>query len=209
MEDKLRKRKGQHSKKGREKISKEQAKKEPKPIDVKDKSVEVNGKNKSLRRNIKLLILKIIFIVILFYITFFYIFGVTRMKNLAMRPSIEPGSLVIYYRLEKSYVPGDVVTFRKDGKRYVLRIIATANQTVYVNSDKEFIVSEGSEQHRIYFENVIPEESKVTYPCKVGKNQVFVAGDYRTETDDSREFGPIDVDIIDGKVISFLKTKDI
>ena len=75
--------------------------------------------------------------------------------------------------------------------------------------DGEFITSDGNEQHQTYFENIIPEGSNITYPYKVGNNQVFVVGDYRVETEDSRIFGAIDMDIIDGKVISLLQTKDI
>ncbi|MBQ3408640.1 MAG: signal peptidase I [Clostridia bacterium] len=168
-----------------------------------------NKKRKQLMKNIRFLIIKFLFIVLLFYITFFYLFGLTRMKNLAMKPSIEPGSLVLYYRLDKDYHVGDVVTFQKDGKRYVLRIVATQNQTVSLNMDGEFITSDGNEQHQTYFENIIPEGSNITYPYKVGNNQVFVVGDYRVETEDSRIFGAIDMDIIDGKVISLLQTKDI
>lgn len=178
----------------------------------KEKKKHVKNKNKDRQRlikNIRILVIKTLFIILLFYITFFHIFGVTRMKDLSMRPTIEPGSLVLYYRLDKDYHVGDVVTFEKDGKRYVLRIIATQNQTVSLNTNGEFITSDGNEQHQTYVENIIPEDSKITYPYKVGNNQVFVAGDYRVETEDSRTFGAIDMDIIDGKVISLLQTKDI
>lgn len=166
-------------------------------------------KRKELLNNIEVLIIKVFFIVLLLYITFFYIFGLTRMNNLYMRPTIEPGSLVIYYRLDKNYHVGDVITFKKDGKRYVSRIVATQNQTLSLDLDNEFSTSDGNEQHQTYFKNVIPENSKIKYPYKVGNNQVFVVGDYRIEVDDSRIFGAIDMSIIDGKVISLLQTKDI
>lgn len=172
--------------------------------------INVKRKNRrQLIRNIRVLVVKTLFIIILFYITFFHIFGVTRMKNIEMKPAIQPGSLVLYYRLDRDYHVGDVVTFNKDGKRYVLRIIATQNQTVSLNTNGDFITNEGNEQPQIYFENKIPEGSTITYPYKVGSNQVFVVGDYRVETEDSRMFGAINIDTIDGKVISLLQTKDI
>lgn len=173
-----------------------------------NRRVEIK-KRKALLRNVEVLIIKVIFIILLLYITFFYIFGLTRMSNIEMRPTIEPGSLVIYYRLDKDYHVGDVVTFRKDGKRYVLRIVATQNQTLSLDLNNEFITNDGNEQHQTYLKNVIPESSKITYPYKVGNNQVFVVGDYRIESEDSRMFGAIDISIIDGKVISLLQTKDI
>lgn len=178
----------------------------------KERKERISNKKQNKQRlkgNIRVLVVKTVFIILLFYITFFVLFGVTRMKDLSMRPTIEPGSLVLYYRLDKDYHVGDVVTFEKDGKRYVSRIIATQNQTVSLNANGEFVTSDGNEQHQTYFENIIPEDSKITYPYKVENNKVFVAGDYRVETEDSRIFGAIDMNIIDGKVISLLQTKDI
>lgn len=176
---------------------------------LKKEKLEKEKNRKRLINGIKTLTIKIIFIAILIYIMFFYLFGLSRTNNLSMKPTINPGSLILYYRLDKDYHVGDVVTFTKDGERYVLRIVATSNQTVSLNVQGEFMTNEGNDQHQTYFENIIPEDSKITYPYKVGPNQVFVVGDYRIETNDSREFGAIDVDLIDGKVISILQTRDI
>ena len=176
---------------------------------LKKEKLEKEKHKKRLKNGIKTLVIKIIFIAILIYVMFFLIFGLTRMNDLAMKPSINSGCLVLYYRLDKEYHVGDVVTFKKDGKRYVLRIVATQNQLLSINTQGEFMTSEGNEQPQTYFENLLPEESKIKYPYQVGENQVFVVGDYRLETEDSREFGAIDVSLIDGKVISFLQTRDI
>ena len=171
-----------------------------------------NEKEKNKKRlisGIRALVVKIIFTIVLLYIMFFVVFGLTRMNDISMKPAINSGCLVLYYRLDKDYQVGDVVTFKKDGKRYVSRIIATQNQTISLNVEGDFMTSDNNEQSQIYFDNVIPENSNVKYPYKVGENQVFVAGDYRLEINDSREFGAIDMSLIDGKVISFLQTRDI
>lgn len=175
----------------------------------KKQKAEKEKQKKKLKNAIKTLVIKIIFIIIMIYVMFFLIFGLTRMSDLSMKPTINSGCLVLYYRLDKDYHVGDVVTFKKDGKRYVSRIVATQNQTLSLNVQGDFMTNEANEQHQTYFDNYIPENSPIKYPYKVGSNQVFVAGDYRLETDDSREFGAIDVSLIDGKVISFLQTRDI
>ena len=164
---------------------------------------------KLILENIKLLAIKIIFIVILIYVVFFWVFGVTRLKDRAMKPNVADGDLLLYYRLDKNYEIEDIVTFKKDDKRYVLRIIATAGQTITLNSDGDFIIDGGTEKHQTYFKNEIPENSQITYPYTVEPNHVFVVGDYRLDTNDSRTFGAIDVSIIDGKVISLLQTKNL
>lgn len=177
--------------------------------ELKKEKLEKEKNRKKIINGIKTLIIKVLFIAIIIYIMFFYLFGLARMNNLSMMPTINPGSLILYYRLDKDYHVGDVVTFTKDGQRYVSRIVATQNQTLSLNVQGEFMTNEGNEEHQTYFENIIPSDSKITYPYKLGQNQVFVVGDYRIETDDSREFGAIDVDLIDGKVISILQTRDI
>lgn len=175
----------------------------------KKQKAEKEKQKRKFKNAIKTLIIKIIFIIVIIYVMFFLIFGLTRMSDISMKPTINSGCLVLYYRLDKEYHVGDVVTFRKNGKRYVSRIVATQNQKLSLNVEGDFMTNEGNDQPQTYFENYIPENSPIKYPYQVGSNQVFVVGDYRLETDDSREFGAIDVSLIDGKIISFLQTRDI
>lgn len=166
-------------------------------------------KKKLIIDNIKMLIRKTVFIVLLFYVLFFHIFGFTRIPDQSMSPSIAAGDLLLYYRLDRDYNVGDVVTFMKDGKRYSLRIVAKEGQVISTNTEGEFLVDGDLEDYPLYLKNVIPKMSSIQYPYTVEKGKVFVVGDYRSYTKDSREFGAIDMSIIDGKVISFLQTKDI
>ena len=166
-------------------------------------------KKQLLKENIIMLVKKTVFIILLFYLLFFHIFGFTRIPNDSMAPTIAAGDLLLYYRLDKNYNVGDVVTFVKDGKRYHLRVIATAGQIVSLNTEGEFLVNGDLEAQQTYLKNVIPKKSGIHYPYVVGKGKVFVVGDYRSSTKDSRIFGAIDTKIIDGKVISLLQTKGI
>lgn len=179
-------------------------------LDLEEHKDNKKSKNNSLLLiNIKVLIRKFIFIVLLFYILFFHIFGFTRIKDNAMSPNIADGDLLLYYRLDKNYTIGDVVTFKENDKRYVLRIIAVGGDTVTVNSSGDFLVNGEVEYHKTYLKNNFPKEKNISYPYKVPKNKVFVIGDYRSEYRDSRILGAISIKKIDGKVISLLQTKDI
>lgn len=172
--------------------------------------ISKNNKHKSIMKdNIKMLIRKFIFIVLLFVLLFGFIFGFTRVNNISMSPSIVPGNLLLYYRLDKDYSIGDVVIFERNNKKYILRVIALENQVITLNSDDEFLIDGELETHKTYFENSFPIGSKVKYPYRVPKGKVFVVGDYRNDSSDSRSFGAIDKSIIKGKVISLLQTKDI
>jgi len=172
-------------------------------------SVVKKKKKELLKENILMLVKKTAFIILLFYVLFFHIFGFTRISNQSMAPNIAAGDLLLFYRLDKDYNVGDVVTFVKDHKRYHLRIIATEGQVVSLNTEGEFLVNGDLETHETYVKTVIPKNSKISYPYVVGKGKVFVVGDYRNSSNDSRLFGAIETRIIDGKVISLLQTKDI
>lgn len=173
-------------------------------------SISKNNKHKSIMKdNIKMLVRKFIFIVLLFVVLFGFIFGFIRMNNISMSPSIVPGNLLLYYRLDKNYSVGDVVIFERNNKKYILRVIALENQVITLNSDDEFLIDGELETHKTYFENSFPIGGKVKYPYRVPKGKVFVVGDYRNDSADSRSFGAIDKSIIKGKVISLLQTKDI
>jgi signal peptidase I len=158
---------------------------------------------------IKPLIIKIVCMLIFFYITLFMVFGITKIKDISMRPSIEPGTMLIYYRLDNNYNVGDVVTFVKDNKRYNLRIIGKENDIISINLDGELINNNSNELPKTYMKNIIPNNSSITYPYRVGKNKLFLVGDNRLYTNDSREFGAIDISLIEGKIIGLLQTKAI
>ena len=49
----------------------------------------------------------------------------------------------------------------------------------------------------------------LTYPYRVAGDSVFVLGDYRTQTEDSRNFGSIPLDDVEGKVITYLRRRGL
>lgn len=47
-----------------------------------------------------------------------------------MKPAIKDGDLVMYYRLDKRFISGDVAVFKDDGRTTVGRVVAVAGDTV-------------------------------------------------------------------------------
>lgn len=159
--------------------------------------------------NLKDLIIKIILIVGIVYVVFTYGFGMLRMKGVSMVPSISDGDLVVFYRLDKKYKSGDIVVFNNKKDTYCLRIVATEGQTVDINGEGDLIINGHIEEEQTYFKTPEAEDSEIQFPYIVESGKIFVIGDYRKETKDSRIFGAINKNDIEGKVISILRTKNV
>ena len=74
----------------------------------------------------------IIFAIILIF-TFLY--GIARINDVSMKPAIKDGDLVMYYRLDKRFVSGDVAVFEDNGRNTTGRVVAVAGDTVDITKD--------------------------------------------------------------------------
>jgi signal peptidase I len=117
----------------------------------------------------------------------------------------------------KPYVPkrGEVIIFVESGltefgssssKQLIKRVVGLPGDHVVIQGGKITIYNdehpEGFEPDKsIPFGHIVPEESDVRdLDVTVRKNQVFVCGDNRPNSLDSRTFGPIEVSQIVGKL---------
>lgn len=159
--------------------------------------------------NVRELVFKFIVILCVAYLIFTYCFGMLRMKGISMVPSISDGDLVVYYRLEKDYKSGDIVVFDNGTDTHVLRIVATEGQSVDINGSGDLMINGHVEEEQSYFKTKEAEDSEIKFPYVVEAGKIFVIGDYRKESKDSRIFGAIDKKEIKGKVLSILRTKNV
>ena len=155
------------------------------------------------------LALKILVISLIGYIVFGVLFGIRRMNDQSMNPSIKEGSLIVFYRMDKNYNVGDVIVFENNNKEYILRIVAKSGQEVNINEDSELLVDKLPEEHQTFYETKAKEESNIEYPYIVETGKVFVMSDYRLTKDDSRMFGAVPIEKIKGKVIGKVQIRNI
>lgn len=133
---------------------------------------------------------------------------IMRVDGPSMRETLQNDDkmLVLNAALNGAYHSGDVVVLRKGtfagGEPIVKRVIATAGQTV----DIDFIT--GS----VYVDDVLLEESYIReptyldegteFPLTVPEGAIFVMGDNRNDSDDSRDpaLGTVDTRYVIGRV---------
>ena len=109
-----------------------------------------------------------------------------------------------------SFDAGDIViiqreTFR-DGEPIVKRIIATEGQTVDIDFDAGVVYVDGAALEEDYIRQPTHLEEGLEFPVTVPEGCVFVLGDNRNDSDDSRDpdLGPVDTREILGRAVALL-----
>ena len=162
----------------------------------------------SLAQDIIQLLLKIVILILVIFLIFTFLYGIVRINDISMKPSIKDGDLVVYYRLDHRFISGDVAVFEKDDKTTTGRVVAVAGDTVDITKDG--LTINGAEQisQDIYFDTT-RFKNGVDFPLTVKEGQVFVLGDNRPKASDSRIYGCIDLKDIRGKVIAIIRSRGI
>jgi len=143
-------------------------------------------------------------------ITFLY--QPVRVEGTSMLPRLEDHDRLFInkfvYRIS-SIRRGDVVVFhypRDPEKSYIKRVIALPGDRISIERGRVYV--NGTMLHESY----VPEEYRDTRSLAeivVPEDAYFMMGDHRSISSDSREFGPVDRDLIYGKaVFVYWPTKD-
>lgn len=168
------------------------------------KTVTTVTKKKKLGPLAKLLI-KIAVLVIIVVIVLTWILGLHRMTGNNMFPFVKDGDLCIAYKLD-DYTTGDVVLYRNDeGKMKLGRIVAVGGQSVDFPKDGGYTVDGYQPSEEITYQTFGADGVK--YPIDVGEDEAFIMNDFRSDTDDSRQFGCVKKSDIDGKLLFLIRRR--
>lgn len=182
--------------KNEKKRAKQSRKKVVKPV--------TDKKKKKLGPLAKLLI-KITVLTIIVVIVLTWILGLHRMTGNNMFPFVKDGDLCIAYKLD-DYTTGDVVLYRNDeGKMKLGRIVAVGGQSVDFPKDGGYTVDGYQPSEEITYQTFGADGVK--YPIDVGEDEVFIMNDFRSDTDDSRQFGCVKKSDIDGKLLFLIRRR--
>ncbi len=164
------------------------------------------NKQLSIKEEVLFLLLKIGLIVFLFLVLFWGVFGIYRCKDQSMSPALKYGDLVVFYRLQKEYQISDVVVVKKEGTTQTRRIIAKAGDEVDITKEGLKINGYLQQEKEIYVET-LPFVGGIDFPIKLKEKEYFVLGDCRSDAEDSRVYGAIKQNEIQGSVITFLRRR--
>jgi signal peptidase I, bacterial type len=162
----------------------------------------------TLLQDIVYLLLKITAIVAAVVLLFTFIFGVMRVTDIAMKPTVQDGDLVIFYRLDKEYVASDPVVLSYEGEKQIRRVVAVAGDTVDI-TEGGLVINGSLVQELDIREETLRFEDGISFPITIEEGQVFVLGDGRNDSVDSRLYGAVDINDTLGKVMTILRRRNI
>ena len=177
---------------------------------------EVENKNKSDEKStiksdffdwLEILVSAIILLVVLF--TFF--FKIVIVDGPSMKNTLHNGERIIISNIGGEAKYGDIVVVSRNQNNVVgnsdasapiiKRVIATAGQTVDIDFEKGIVYVDGVALEEPYVKTPTNLYFDITFPVNVPDNCVFVLGDNRNDSTDSRSSRIGDAGMIDKRYI--------
>ncbi len=133
-----------------------------------------------------------------------FLYQPVRVEGTSMLPSLEDQDRVfinkIAYRVGEIH-EGDVVVFqypRDHAKSYIKRVIALPGDDLRIDHGRVYV--NGVRLKEPYLQRNFADERSQP-EMVVPPNEYFVMGDHRSISSDSRDFGPVDRELIYGKAV--------
>jgi signal peptidase I len=160
-------------------------------------------------KDLLFLLVKIIVIILAYISLFTFLFGIVWYHDPSMEPAVKDGDLVIFYRYDKNgYLPQDVIVLQIDGEKQVRRVVAKAGDTVDI-TEEGLMINGALQQEPEIYQRTERFDGGVNFPLTVPEGQVFVLGDSRKESADSRIYGCVKIKDTLGKVMTVIRRKCI
>ncbi len=140
-----------------------------------------------------------------------FIFQAYEIPSGSMEDTIMTGDMVfsekISYYLDDPK-QGDIVTFKDPelpSRTLIKRVIATGGQTVDLKDGSVYVdgkrLSEPYTNGQMSYPLTSAYGKTITYPYKVPDNEIWVMGDNRENSQDSRYFGSVPISTVTGKAV--------
>ena len=143
---------------------------------------------------------------------FTFVVRIVRVSGESMRETLQDQDMLVVLNnwLCGTYEQGDIVILQRDdfygGEPIVKRVIATEGQTVDIDFDAGVVYVDGTALEEPYTREPTWTQEGTEFPLTVPEGCIFVMGDNRNDSDDSRDpdLGPVDTREILGQAVFLL-----
>ena len=146
--------------------------------------------------------------VVIVVLIFTFILRIVVVDGSSMIDTLHNSDRIIISNLFYKPAVKDIIVFLPKGeiennKPYVKRIIATEGQVVNIDTVNHKVFVDGVELNEPYIKELVAQSGNQTYPLTVPKGHLFVMGDNRNNSLDSRfsQVGTVDKRFIIGRAI--------
>lgn len=150
--------------------------------------------------------IKVFVTLIVLTVVFRFIAGIHICHTNCAYPTIRDGEFCLTYRLAE-LKQGTMIVYRHDGEVKFGRVIAFGSDKVSIFNDFISVNDYGISENAVY--PTSPEGSAISYPYQVPENCVFVLNDFRSDLSDSRTYGGIPLEDVEGAVVFTMRMRGI
>lgn len=141
------------------------------------------------------------------WLAFSQVFVLHRNEGLGMFPAVKDGDLILGCRMRADYQKEDVILYRLDGEVRLGRVVAMGTDVVMMDETGSLLVNGSIQNGQILYPTYARENT--AYPQRVPEESVYVLGDHRTQSRDSRDHGCVPLEDVMGKVIAVFRRRGI
>ena len=142
-------------------------------------------------------------------ILFTFLFRVVSVSGPSMNPTLTSGDRIVLNSILYTPQNGDIVVITQpnshDNEPLIKRVIAVEGQTISVDAETDTVTVDGVKLHESYIldQDIQRSGESYEYPLTIPKGKVFVMGDNRNDSFDSRDpgLGMVEEKYIMGKAI--------
>lgn len=155
---------------------------------------------KRLKKLSKITLRVVVILLVVVILTSVLWLQVFKVHEDSMLPNLKENDYIVASK-QKTYEVGDIIVFNKGDKTYIKRVIGTQGDSIDIDQWGNVYIN-NKQLQETYVNNYSLEPSNIEYPYTVETNSLFVLGDNRLMSIDSRnnEIGSINKDSVLGKV---------
>ena len=171
-----------------------------------NENVKAEKAPRSVRSDIYDWLQCIVMAIVICVLFFSFIVRLVDVVGSSMYPTLENGDKILVSNLFYTPKQGDIVVFRKDEYReepLVKRIIAVEGQTVDIDFERGIVYVDGEPLDEPYIAEPATDPENFIGPVEVPEGCIFVMGDNRNASRDSRSLsvGTVKEEYIVGRVL--------